>query len=73
MQAHWGNLSRRALESLAVEAYRDGILTASEVGYLLGHISRQETEDFLYKSRAYLHYSEKDLENDIETIRGMAR
>lgn len=69
LQARWGNLSRRTLEALAVEAYRDEVLSAAEVGRLLGHSSRYETETFLYEKQAYLHYTEKDLIRDMETIR----
>ncbi len=35
------------LHGFAVEAYRQGILSAAEVRVLLGHDSRWETEDFL--------------------------
>jgi hypothetical protein len=41
------NLSRTALEALAVEGYRGGALTTKQVRLLLGHASRWETEDFL--------------------------
>lgn len=66
LQASWGNLSRRALEALAVEAYRDEVLSAAEVGKLLGHTSRNETDAFLHAKKAYLHYTEEDLTSDLE-------
>ena len=69
LQASWGNLSRRALEALAVEAYRDEVLTAGEIGRLLGHRSRSETEAFLHEKQVYLHYTEEDLERDTQMIR----
>lgn len=71
LQAKWGNLSRRTLEALAVEAYRDEVLSAAEVGRLLGHTSRWETEAFLQERQAYLHYTEEDLTRDLETIRNV--
>jgi len=40
------DLSRRALEALALEGYRDRTLTLYEVSEMLG-LSRIETEDFL--------------------------
>jgi len=40
-------LPRVLLEGFAVEAYRQGILSAAEVRVLMGHDSRWETEDFL--------------------------
>ena len=69
LQAQWGDLSQRSLEAVAVEAYREGIFTAAEVGRLLGHTSRWQTEAFLHEKQAYLHYSEEELAEDMETIR----
>lgn len=69
LQASWGNLSRRTLEALAVEAYRDEVLSSAEVGRLLGHGSRSDTEAFLYEKQAYLHYTADDLANDIDVFR----
>jgi hypothetical protein len=40
-------LPRVLLEGFAVEAYRQGILSAAQVRVLMGHESRWETEDFL--------------------------
>ena len=60
--------ARRALKALTVEAYRDGVLSATEVGRLLGHKSRWETESFLHEKQAHLHYTEEDLARDMETI-----
>ena len=73
LQAKWGNLSQRALEAVAVEAYRDGVLSAAEIGHLLGHTSRWQTEAFLHEKQAYLHYAEEDLARDTETIRKATR
>lgn len=69
LSAQWDDLPRWALESLAVDAYQEGILTAHEVGRLLGHASRWQTEAFLKKAGADLGYSEKDLEDDLATLR----
>ena len=71
LQASWGNLPRRALKALAVEAYRDKVLSAAEVGLLLGHKSRWETEVFLCEKQSYLHYTEEDLTRDMEAIRNV--
>jgi chromosome segregation and condensation protein ScpB len=69
LAARWGDLSHHALETLAVEAYREGILTDAEVQRMLGHASRWETEAFLSRARAYNEYSEADLGRDIAAIR----
>jgi predicted HTH domain antitoxin len=65
-----GDLSRRALESMAADAYRDGVLTAAEVKRMLGFETRMETDAFLKREGAYLRYTEEDLRKDIETLRG---
>ncbi len=63
LQTNWGDLSRRALEALAVEAYRAELVSQSQVGEILG-LNFWETERFLKERRAFLHYDEDDLEND---------
>lgn len=68
LEASHQDLPRWALEAWAVEAYKSGVLTTFEVGKMLGHSSRWETEDFLKRSGAYLHYTEDDLKQDIETL-----
>jgi hypothetical protein len=47
LQNAWDDLPRATLESLAMEGYRSGRLSQSEVGELLGHASRWESEEFL--------------------------
>jgi hypothetical protein len=53
LEASLGNLNRRALESLIVEAYRLKILSAAA---------------FLKKHGAYLHYTEADLVQDLDNL-----
>ena len=50
----WHDVPRRVLEATAAEAYRTGALTAHQVGQLLWHASRWETEAFLKRVQAYL-------------------
>ncbi len=69
LRAHWLDVPRGVLEAVAAEAYRSGALTAYQVGELLGHGSRWETEAFLQRVQAYLHYSEDDLERDLAGLR----
>ena len=64
------DLSRQALEALATAAYRAGILTAQEVERMLGFTSRWQTEAFLRQAGAYLDYTEEDLLQDLESLRG---
>ena len=63
LQVEWKNLSRRALEALAVEGYRTGALSRGQVGKML-NFDFWETEAFLKEREAYLHYSAEDLEQD---------
>jgi hypothetical protein len=61
------DLSRAALEALALEGYRSERLTESEIRRLLGFETRMEVHDFLKEHGAYLHYSLADMEKDRET------
>jgi len=65
----WPNIPRRALEAFALEAYRSDVITEYEVQKLLQISSRMELDAFLKQSKAYIEYTEKDLQQDIENIR----
>ena len=69
LRSRWQDVPRRVLEAVAAEAYRSDALTAFQVGELLGHGSRWETESFLKRVQAYLHYTEDDLERDLAALR----
>jgi predicted HTH domain antitoxin len=72
LEAKGADLSRRALEALAGEAYRSGVLTAFEVQRMLGLSSRWETDEVLKRVGAFLDYSEEDLQQDIATFRRLS-
>lgn len=63
LKAEWRDLSRGAVEAIAVEGYRDGTLTRDQVRKLLG-LSFWDTEAFLKRRQAFLQYSEEDLEQE---------
>ncbi len=65
----WRDLSRAALESLALEAYRARKLTSEQVRRLLGFSNRYELDGFLKQHEVWLDYSVSDLERDRETHR----
>jgi predicted HTH domain antitoxin len=69
LRSRWKDVPRRALEAVAAEAYRSGALTAHQIGEMLGHGSRWETESFLRRVQAYLHYIQDDLERDLAASR----
>lgn len=69
LEAKWGSLERKLLEILAIEAYRDGSISAGKVRELLGMSTRLEVDAFLKEKGVYLHYDEADLEQDLLTMR----
>ena len=68
LQREWRDVPRRALEAVAIEAYRSAALSREQVGDLLG-LSFWETEAFLKEHQAYLDYSVEDLEEDRATLK----
>jgi predicted HTH domain antitoxin len=68
IKAKWDNFPRKVLESLAIEAYRQGVITSAEVGRMLNISSRYEVDSFLKQAQAYLHYNEADFEQDLLTM-----
>jgi predicted HTH domain antitoxin len=68
LEASLGNLNRRAMESLIVEAYNLKILSAAEVQRILKLPSHLATDAFLKQHGAYLHYTEADLAQDLDTL-----
>jgi predicted HTH domain antitoxin len=68
LQAHLGSLSQKALEAIAVEAYRSKLINAAEVQRMLQLPSRLATDALLKEHGAYLHYTEADIEQDLKAI-----
>lgn len=68
-----GDLSRAALESLALEGYRSGRLSEEQVRRCLGLQSRFEVHQFLKQHGTYLRYTEEDLDQDLEMARQFSR
>ncbi len=46
LQKKWGDLSKRTLETLAIDGYRSGALSESQVRRMLGFHTRIEVHDF---------------------------
>jgi len=65
------DLSRTALEALALDAYRTELLSESQVLRMLGFETRMEVHAFLKEHGVYLNYSFEDLERDRETSRSL--
>ena len=68
MGKQWDNFPRKALECIAIEAYRQEVITSAQVGRMLNIPSCYEVDAFLKQAGAYLHYDEVDLEQDLLTM-----
>jgi uncharacterized protein YgbK (DUF1537 family) len=64
-----GDLSRRALEALALEEYKLGRLTRPELRRLLGFGTRAELDAFLKAHDVFASYTPADLERDRQDLR----
>jgi predicted HTH domain antitoxin len=60
----WQDLRRHALEALAADAYRQGILSSAEVQRILDLPSRFDVARFLEQAGVPLAYDEAELEAD---------
>lgn len=62
------DISRRVLELIVADRYRQGHIGAGEVHRILNFSSRWETYEFLKREQAYLPYTEEDLDADVQSI-----
>jgi predicted HTH domain antitoxin len=69
LEEQWDDVPRRSLEAIAVEAYRSGALTDSQVRRLLGLESRFQLHALLKEHRVPLQYTAADLEADLQAQR----
>jgi Uncharacterised protein family (UPF0175) len=65
------DLSRLALESLALESYRTGKLTQSQIRRLLGYQTRMEIDGFLKEHGVPLEYSLEDFDREGDVTRSL--
>jgi predicted HTH domain antitoxin len=73
LAAAGGDVSRRALEAIALEGYRDQTLTLFQVSEMLG-LSRIETEDFLGRHQVPLAViGETDLDREAALFEAASR
>jgi predicted HTH domain antitoxin len=73
LSAPGADVSRRALEAIALEGYREQALTIYQVSELLG-LSRVETEDFLGRHQVPLAaISEADLDREAALFEAASR
>ena len=65
LQAEWKDLPRHALESIALEGYRSGALTESQVRRVLGFETRLEVNSFLRNHGVYYNYEPSEIDEEI--------
>jgi hypothetical protein len=69
MGADGGDLSRRALEALALEEFKSGHITKPELRRLLDFGTRYELDGFLSAHEVYEDYTMEDLEQELEGLK----
>ena len=69
MSADGRDLSRRALEALALEEFKSGHLTKPELRRLLDFETRYELDGFLKAHEVYEDYTMEDLEQELEGLK----
>jgi hypothetical protein len=62
-----GDLSRRALEALALDEYKSGNLTENAMRRMLG-LTRYELDGFLKSHDVWIECSVDDIRRDVETL-----
>jgi predicted HTH domain antitoxin len=69
LEGQWPDISRQALEAIAVQGYRTGALTENQVRRLLELESRFDVHALLKDHRVPLQYTASDLEDDMRAHR----
>jgi hypothetical protein len=67
LRTKWKDLPRHVLEAFALEGYRSGALTESQVRRVLGFESRLEVNSFLRDHGVYYHYTPSEIDQEIRT------
>ena len=63
-----GNVSRRVLELLALDGYKNGHLTSAELRRLLGFHTPYQLDEFLAAHNLWADYSVDDFLREIEDL-----
>ena len=69
LKGRWDDVPRRSLEAVAVEGYRTGALTETQVRRLLQFETRFQVHALLKEHHVPLQYTEADLEDDLRAQR----
>jgi hypothetical protein len=71
LSAAGGDLSRRALEALALEEFKTGHITKPELRRLLGFGTRYQLDGFLKTHGVYEEYTVDDFEREREALKSL--
>jgi Uncharacterised protein family (UPF0175) len=71
LSAAGGDLSRRALEALALEEYKSGLITKAELRRLLGFSTRYELDGFLKVHEVWADCTIEDLRREIQDLQSL--
>jgi len=69
MGASVGDLSRRALEALAIEEFKSGRIAKPELRRLLGFGTRYRLDGFLKSHGLYEDYTMEDFDRDRDALK----
>lgn len=69
LREHWEDVPRHVLESIAIEGYRNRILSPSQVRRMLGFETRLEVDAFMNERGVEFPYGIEDLRDDMKTHR----
>lgn len=67
LKEKWGNLERKLMEIIAIEAYREGSISSGKLRELLGFSTTLEADKFLKDRGVDLDYDEEDFIADRQT------
>ena len=62
------DLNRAALEGIAVQGYRQGILSLLDIRQLCGFATRWEAQEFLSMQGAWPSYTEEDMTQEFAPL-----
>ena len=71
LSEQWDNVPRRSLEAIAVEGYRSGALTETQVRRLLELDTRFQVHALLKEHHVPLQYTTADLADDLTAHRDL--
>jgi hypothetical protein len=69
LSAAGGDLSRRALEALALEEYKSGHLTEDELRRMLGFGTRYQLDGFLKAHDVWIEYTLDDFRREVDSLK----